>query len=53
MVICERLFILRHNFKIDSFFSNGHLTVISAEFKIKSKNVIFLLVLRLTSYHVP
>ena len=40
MVICERLFILRHNFKIDSFFSNGNLTVISAEFKIKPKNLI-------------
>ena len=40
MVICERLFTLRHNFKIDSFFSNGNLTVISAEFKIKPTNVI-------------
>ena len=40
MVICERLFILRHNFKIDSFYSNGNLTVISAEFKIKPTNVI-------------
>ena len=40
MVICERLFILRHNFKIDSFVSNGNLTVISAEFKIKLTNVI-------------
>ena len=40
MVICERLFIIRHNFKIDSFFSNGNLTVISAEFKIKQTNAI-------------
>ena len=40
MVICERLFILMHNFKIDSFFSNGNLAVISAEFKIKPTNVI-------------
>ena len=40
MVICERLFILRHNYEIDSFFSNGNLTVISAEFKIKPTNVI-------------
>ena len=40
MVICEHLFTLRHNFKIDFFFSNGNLTVISAEFKIKPTNVI-------------
>ena len=40
MAICERLFILSHNFKIDPFFSNGNLTVISAEFKIKPTNVI-------------
>ena len=53
MVICERLFILRHNFKIDSFFSNGYLTVVSAEFKVKQTNVISLVVLRLSSYHVP
>ena len=41
MLICERLFILKHNFKIDSFFSNGNLTVISAEFKTKPTNVIY------------
>ena len=40
MVICERLFIRRHNFKIDSFFSNGNLTVISAEFKTKPTHMI-------------
>ena len=40
MVICERLFIPRHNFKIDSFLSNGNLTVISAEFKTKPANMI-------------
>ena len=53
MVICERLFLLMHNFKIDSFFSSGNLTVISAEFKTKQTNVILLLVLRLTSSHAP
>ena len=40
MVICERLLILKHNFKIDSFFSTDNLTVISAEFKTKLTNVI-------------
>ena len=46
MVICERLFILRHNFKIDSVFSNGNLIVISAEFKIKLTNVISFVCIR-------
>ena len=40
MVICERLLILKHNFKIFFFFSSGNLTVISAEFKTKLTNMI-------------
>ena len=40
MVICNRYFILRHNYKIDSYFSNGNLTVIYVEFNTQPTNVI-------------
>ena len=46
MIIFERLFILRHNLKKDSFFSNGNLIIISAEFKTKSTNVIYFVGIR-------